>query len=105
MKAGIFSTFLKFCNSFLKIPKNRSVARIFFTVFGVKIITVKKKLVTMLGEYNGNAVTYAGGIHSYEDIADLRFAGKNRVHVTIGSALDLFGGNLSFHELLTYFKE
>lgn len=66
---------------------------------------IEKKLAVMLGQYEGNAVTYAGGIHSYDDLSDLRIAGQNHVHATIGSALDLFGGNLSFQELLVYFKE
>ena len=41
-------------------------------------------------------VTYAGGIHSYEDIEVLE---KYGVDFTVGSALDIFGGSLSFDEL------
>ena len=36
-------------------------------------------------------VTYAGGVHSYEDIGLIKKLGQNRVNVTAGSALDLFG--------------
>ena len=43
--------------------------------------------------------TYAGGIASMEDIELLRREGRGRVDFTVGSALDLFGGRLSFDEL------
>ncbi len=65
---------------------------------------IEKDLVAMLGEYDGNAITYAGGIHAYEDLEDLYRTGKGRIHATIGSALDLFGGPLSFEELVEYFN-
>ena len=54
----------------------------------------------LLGEYKGNPVTYAGGVGSMKDIEDLRKYGKDRLDVTVGSALDLFGGNISFSELI-----
>ena len=44
-------------------------------------------------------VTYAGGIASMEDIRILQKAGKDRVDFTVGSALDLFGGELSYDEI------
>ena len=50
----------------------------------------------MLGEWGKLPVTYAGGVHSYEDLALLKELGQNRLHVTIGSALDLFGGTISY---------
>lgn len=60
-------------------------------------------LVDILAEYEGNAVTYAGGISSFDDLEKLRKHGKNRINFTIGSALDLFGGELSFEEVVTKF--
>lgn len=53
-------------------------------------------LIALLGSWEGKPVTYAGGVHSYEDLAILHRLGRNRVNVTIGSALDLFGGSLSW---------
>lgn len=61
---------------------------------------VEKDLIPVLAEHKKVPVTYAGGIGSLEDLVWLREAGKNRLHVTIGSALDLFGGSLSFEEVL-----
>ena len=61
---------------------------------------VETELASLLEEYKGNPVTYAGGVGSMKDIEDLRKYGKDRLDVTVGSALDLFGGNISFSELI-----
>lgn len=55
-----------------------------------------QNLVTLLGRISPIPVTYAGGITTMEDIELVRTAGENRVHITIGSALDIFGGSLSY---------
>ena len=44
--------------------------------------------------------TYAGGVASYADIEKIARVGEGRVHVTIGSALSLFGGDLDYREVL-----
>lgn len=61
---------------------------------------VEKELVEILAQYAGIPMTYAGGVGSYEDIEVLRDLGKNRLNVTIGSALDLFGGTLEYDRVL-----
>lgn len=61
---------------------------------------VEEPLVAMLGEYTGIPLTYAGGVGSYEDIETIRRLGKGRLNVTIGSALDLFGGHLVYEEII-----
>lgn len=63
---------------------------------------VEKELAEMLGNYGKRPVTYAGGIGSYEDIELLKKLGKNKLDVTIGSALDLFGGTLEFTKVLSF---
>lgn len=63
---------------------------------------IEKELVKLLGTYEGNAVTYAGGIHSMEDLSLLKELGKGCVHATIGSALDLFGGYLPFDDIVKF---
>ena len=45
-------------------------------------------------------VTYAGGISSYDDIRKICEVGKGKVNFTVGSMLDIFGGNLSIKEIL-----
>ncbi|MDE7476373.1 MAG: phosphoribosylformimino-5-aminoimidazole carboxamide ribotide isomerase [Lachnospiraceae bacterium] len=65
---------------------------------------IEQALVRQLGDWSSRpgkiAVTYAGGVHSYEDIELLRALGSNKIHVTIGSALDIFGGKLAFDEVI-----
>ena len=61
---------------------------------------VETELAALLGEYRGNPVTYAGGVGSMTDIEDLRNYGKNRLDVTVGSALNLFGGSIPFADLI-----
>ncbi len=46
-----------------------------------------------------NIITYAGGISSAEDISIIEKIGKGRIDFTIGSALDLFGGNIRFNDV------
>ncbi len=61
---------------------------------------VEKEVVRRLGERRVLPVTYAGGIHSLEDIDWIREAGNGFIDFTVGSALDLFGGTLQYQELL-----
>lgn len=63
---------------------------------------IEKELVKMLGDWNKIPVTYAGGVHSFEDLRLLKELGHNKINVTIGSALDLFGGSMKFEEVLDY---
>ncbi|MCM1175587.1 MAG: phosphoribosylformimino-5-aminoimidazole carboxamide ribotide isomerase [Blautia sp.] len=63
---------------------------------------IEENLVEMLGSWNRIPITYAGGVHSYEDLRRLKELGHGRIHVTIGSALDLFGGPMKFEEVLSY---
>lgn len=62
----------------------------------------ERELVRMLGAWQGCPVTYAGGIGSFADLRLLGELGKNRVDVTIGSALDLFGGELPYRQVLSF---
>ena len=48
----------------------------------------------------GIPATYAGGVATFQDLEDLREHGKGRVDVTIGSALDLFGGSMPYQKVL-----
>lgn len=63
---------------------------------------IETQLAALLGAWGKMTMTYAGGVHSYEDLELLRELGQNRLNVTIGSALDLFGGSMSWEKVLTY---
>lgn len=66
---------------------------------------IDEKLVKLLGEFDRIPVTYAGGVGGFEDLEKLRQLGGGRVHVTIGSALDLFGGSMNFDEIVAFCGE
>ena len=61
---------------------------------------IQTEVLEILGSYDGAPVTYAGGVSSYEDIDLIERFGHGNVNVTVGSALDIFGGQLSYHELV-----
>lgn len=66
---------------------------------------IEQPLAKLLGEWGRIPVTYAGGVHSFEDLRLLKELGQGRVHVTIGSALDLFGGSMKMEEVLAYIRQ
>lgn len=61
---------------------------------------IEKELARMLGSWEGIPITYAGGVGSMEDVETLRKLGRGRLDVTIGSALDLFGGCIPYRNVL-----
>lgn len=66
---------------------------------------IEKELVRILGDWEGCPITYAGGVHNMDDLSMLRELGNNRLNVTIGSALDLFGGEMQWDEVLRFIRE
>lgn len=66
---------------------------------------IEMQLAEMLGKWGGLPITYAGGVHSYEDLDLLKELGCDRLNVTIGSALDLFGGSLEWKEVMRRIKD
>lgn len=65
-----------------------------------KAAGIESELAALLGQWNGIPMTYAGGVGSYDDLEQLRLLGRDHLDVTIGSALDLFGGSLSYAKIL-----
>lgn len=61
---------------------------------------IEEDVAKLLGRWGQIPVTYAGGVHNFEDLRLLKKLGRDKVHVTIGSALDLFGGSMKFEEVL-----
>lgn len=61
-----------------------------------------EKLISILAKYDGIPITYAGGISSYDDIERIKNGTGGNVNITIGSALDIFGGHLNFEKVLSY---
>ena len=63
---------------------------------------IEKDVVKILGKLENIKVTYAGGISSFEDLDTLKDLGNEKVDFTIGSALDIFGGNMKFDDIIKY---
>lgn len=55
---------------------------------------IDEELVAMLGGWGRKPVTYAGGARSLADLERVEALSGGKVDLTIGSALDLFGGSL-----------
>lgn len=55
---------------------------------------IDDELVILLGEISPIPTTYAGGARSLDDLERVSKLSNSRVDLTIGSALDLFGGEL-----------
>lgn len=60
---------------------------------------IEKDVVTILKDSVQIPTTYAGGVRNVEDLALIKELGGDRIDVTIGSALDIFGGSgLTYRE-------
>lgn len=59
---------------------------------------IDEQLVRLLGDWVSLPTTYAGGAKSLDDIARVHALSGGQVDLTIGSALDIFGGTLIRYE-------
>jgi phosphoribosylformimino-5-aminoimidazole carboxamide ribotide isomerase len=57
-----------------------------------KCAGIAEDLVTALGAWTPIPTTYAGGVKNVDDLYKVATLGQGRLDVTIGSALDIFGG-------------
>jgi len=54
---------------------------------------IDRELVGKLGRWTPVPTTYAGGANSLADLEEVTRLGQGKIDLTIGSALDIFGGN------------
>jgi phosphoribosylformimino-5-aminoimidazole carboxamide ribotide isomerase len=67
---------------------------------------IDAELVKDLGEWTPIPTTYAGGAKSIDDLKLVSQLGQGRVHLTIGSALDIFGGSeIRYEEAVAFNRE
>ena len=88
------TTLAQYCNEFL--------------IHGVDVegmrAGIEDDLVSLLGQYSPIPVTYAGGVRNFDDIEKVQRLGLGKVDVSVGSALDIFGGNLKYSDLVLWSK-
>mmetsp|Transcript_3546 Transcript_3546/g.5448 ORF Transcript_3546/g.5448 Transcript_3546/m.5448 type:complete len:265 (+) Transcript_3546:117-911(+) len=77
-----------------------------FLVHGVEVegkqCGILEDLVTLLGQHSPVPVTYAGGVRSVQDMERVKELGSGKVDLTIGSALDCFGGALKYDDVVEW---
>ena len=54
---------------------------------------IDRELVSLLGQFSPIPTTYAGGANSLTDLEEVTRLGGGKIDLTIGSALDIFGGS------------
>ena len=59
-------------------------------------------LVQTLAAHSPIPATYAGGAQSLTDLETVTQASHGRVHLTIGSALDIFGGKVNYEDCVAF---
>ena len=63
---------------------------------------MQEELVRDLAEWTTIPTTYAGGVRSLDDLKKFEAISNGKLHVTIGSALSIFGGDLDFQTVVNY---
>lgn len=66
---------------------------------------IEEELVSLLGRWADIPTTYAGGVRGLDDLERIKKHGAGRLDVTVGSALDIFGGqDLTYREAIEFCK-
>lgn len=77
-----------------------------FLVHGVDVegkrLGIVEPLVELLGAWSPLPVTYAGGVRNLADLELVKALGNGRVDLTIGSALDIFGGDVAYRDVVDW---
>jgi phosphoribosylformimino-5-aminoimidazole carboxamide ribotide isomerase len=77
-----------------------------FLVHGVDVegkqVGIEAELVEKLGAWSPIPVTYAGGASKLADLGLVKRLGQGRVDLTIGSALDIFGGEIRYQDVVAW---
>jgi phosphoribosylformimino-5-aminoimidazole carboxamide ribotide isomerase len=66
---------------------------------------IESELVEKLGRWATIPTTYAGGVSQFSDLSLVNELGKGKIDLTIGSALDIFGGTISYEEVVRWSKK
>ncbi|MEN7972963.1 MAG: phosphoribosylformimino-5-aminoimidazole carboxamide ribotide isomerase [Verrucomicrobiota bacterium] len=61
-----------------------------------------EELIELLAKHSPIPCVYAGGVRNFQDLEKLNAAGQGKIDVTVGSALDIFGGTLPYRDVVEY---
>jgi len=61
---------------------------------------IEENVIKLLADWGKIPITYAGGVGNISDIQKIRRLGKEKIDITVGSALDIFGGHLKLKEVI-----
>ena len=61
---------------------------------------IEENVARILGDWGKIPTTYAGGVKNLSDLELLKKVGKEKIDVTVGSALDIFGGPIKIADML-----
>ncbi len=98
----VFCSLYKYCDEFLVHAVDAEGKK---SGIDLELLKILSSSAEALCDYNNkkcNVITYAGGISSFEDIELIDKTGDGKIDFTIGSAIDLFGGNISFEQAAEY---
>ncbi|MFD2116721.1 phosphoribosylformimino-5-aminoimidazole carboxamide ribotide isomerase [Paenibacillus yanchengensis] len=65
---------------------------------------IQQTLVQQLAQWTTIPTTYAGGARSLSDLQLFRNISNSKLDITVGSALDIFGGTQSYDEIVAYHR-
>jgi phosphoribosylformimino-5-aminoimidazole carboxamide ribotide isomerase len=65
---------------------------------------IEENLISLLGRHSPLPVTYAGGVKKLSDLDLVQSLGQDKVDLTIGSALDIFGGQVPYVDVLKWLE-
>lgn len=66
---------------------------------------IETELVERLARWSPIPTTYAGGVKDLSDMELIRDLGEGRLHATVGSALDIFGGStMTYQEAVAFHR-
>jgi phosphoribosylformimino-5-aminoimidazole carboxamide ribotide isomerase len=67
---------------------------------------IDRELVEKLGQWTPRPTTYAGGANALSDLEEVTRLGQGKVDLTIGSALDIFGGTgVKYKEVVKFNRQ
>ncbi|GLE02209.1 hypothetical protein PINS_up011047 [Pythium insidiosum] len=91
---ALFATLSEYCDEFLVHAVDVEGKR----------CGIQQELVELLAKWSPLPVTYAGGAHSLEDLEFVERIGNGKVDLSIGSALDIFGGDIRYQDVVAWHK-